>query len=557
MGGICGKGSSTNEKPVNGTGSSNGQDLKKESLKGHKASQEEVGLQTKKQFQQMWEHKNELVQSDITFIWGLAIAYTDITKAYTFDTKEIGSGHYGIVRRAKLKIEPSKIYAVKSIEKKKLKGDITLLKNELEMLRFTDHPNIIQFYEIYQDSINYHFVMEYCEGGDITTRVEKYGPMEEQLAKNIIFQVLYAINNLHTCGIIHRDIKPDNFLFKSKDPLSVVKLIDFGLSKKFVTGNKMHTVLGTPYYVAPEVIDKKGYSEKVDLWSTGVMLYLLMAADFPFKGETHSELFEKIRRGEYNMQVTEQLKAMSPVGRSLLRGLLEKNPETRLSAREALRHPWFDELNISLNEKGKKVLNKSLLSRLRRFRAESKFCKEVIRLLVMIHDDSPQVMQLKDAFFYLDVLDNGVINDDELKKAFTDLGEEISDREITEIIHGLELRTTNVITYTEFVTATIDGNFYKNEKYLTEAFNRFDIDQDKFISYADVKDCFSRFGIELSKSDILKMISEFDENSDLKISYEEFIKIMKRDFHQDSVISDRNISKRASQQDAGLHFHPS
>ena len=134
-----------------------------------------------------WEQKNHNQQHDIRSIWGLSIAHQDIDRVYIFEKKEIGAGHYGVVRRAKLKIDPNKIYAVKSIQKKKLKGDIALLKNELEMLRFSDHPNIIQFYEIYQDQACYHFVTEYCEGGDVTSRISKLGAFSEDLTRKIIF----------------------------------------------------------------------------------------------------------------------------------------------------------------------------------------------------------------------------------------------------------------------------------------------------------------------------------------------------------------------------------
>lgn len=497
----------------------------------------DIDLKTKKDFQRSWEEKNHLVQTDITSIWSLTIAVRDISKVYQFEKKEIGSGHYGVVRRAKLRIDPNKIYAVKSIEKKKLKGDITLLKNELEMLRFSDHPNIIQFYEIYQDSVYFHFVMEHCEGGDITTRLENQGAFNEDTARRIVFQVLYAINHLHSCGIVHRDIKPDNFLFKNKTAESEVKLIDFGLSRKFSAGTKLNTLLGTPYYVAPEILDKRGYTEKVDLWSVGVMLYLLLVADFPFKADNNAELFEKIRKSEPSMTASPQLRALSANGKALLKNLMEKNPNKRFSARQALRDPWFDQLNIMMNERGRQVFNVSLLNRLRTFKSESKFGKEVIRLLVMIHDDSPDVLRLHDAFFYLDVLDNGVINESELKKAFTDLGEEIESAEVEEIVHSLELRTKGVITYTDFVTACIDQQFFANDKYLTEVFKRFDIDQDEYIGYEDVQDCFSRFGIDLKKDDVLKMIAEFDKNGDFKISYPEFLKIMTSDMHKNVFVS--------------------
>ncbi len=528
------KRSAEKEIPLAGTGTTIAINSMTESHR--KLSEDAIELQTKKMFQLAWERQHsEAALDDVSSVWELSrnLGIHQIMRIYDFDRgKDIGSGHYGTVRRARLKIEPTKTYAVKTVDKAKLKGDINILRNELEMLRSADHPNIIQFFEIFQEEQRFHFVMEYCEGGDITTRLETAGPYEESKAREIIFQTLLSINHLHSLGIIHRDIKPDNFLFKSKTSgSSTIKLIDFGLSKRAPSHGKLKSVLGTPYYVAPEILERKGYDGKCDVWSAGVMMYLLLAADFPFKGQTQQATFDKIKKDTYNLSATEQLRRLSTQGRNVLAKLLAKDPNKRYTAREALRDPWFDQLNMDLNERGKKILNRSLLDRLRTFKAESKFVKEVIRLLVMIHDDVKEVIDLKDAFFYLDVLSNGVINDIELKKAFTDMGYQISDTEVEEIIHSLEVRTHNVVSYTEFVMGCIDSSFYTNSKYLQEAFHRFDINQDGYISYGDISDCFSRFGVEMPREEILKMLTDGDLDKDSRISFTEFTKLMNVNIH--------------------------
>jgi len=230
------------------------------------------------------------------------------------------------------------------------------------------------------------------------------------------------------------------------------------------------------------------------------------------------------------MKASQNLINLSADGKKLLACLLNTDPNKRVSASEALRHQWFDDLNIEIKSRGKQYITPQLLDRLRNFKTESHLSKEVIRLLVMVYEDEPQVSHLKDAFFYLDILDNGVINREELLKLYSDLGQTPSEVEIDEIIGSLELRTAGVITYTEFVTATVDSSFYCSDKCLEEAFVRFDIDQDGSICEKDITDCFARFGVQITHDEVLKMIKEFDLNKNGKISKAEFFKIMKGNF---------------------------
>src|SRR3990167_5776937 len=534
MGGICGKASAKSSGDVSTPKNSNSH--RRSSLQSMSA-EEELRLQTKKDFQMQFERSHEGEPIDVPAVWPIiqVLGNQNIHKAYEFENLEIGSGHYGVVRRAKLRAVPTKTFAVKTIPKKKLKGDIALLRGELDMLRCTDHPNIIQFYEIFQDEESFHFVMEYCDGGDITSMIEKNGPCSEERTREIIFETLLAISHLHSTGIIHRDIKPDNFLFKNKKPDSPVKLIDFGLSKRSPPTGKLRTVLGTPFYVAPEILERKGYDKKVDVWSAGVMMYLILGADFPFRGETQAITFEKIRKSSYNLKLTEQLRNLSEQGKQFLAKLLEKDPAKRPTATEALRDPWFDDLNIEFNETGRTQITKTLLNKLRSFKSENRFTKEVIRMMVMIHDEDPEVLRLKDAFFYIDALNSGILVDEEIKKVFRELGEEITDEEIEDITDSLELRVKNIITYTEFITATIDEKFIRNENNLVEMFNRFDINQDKFITMDDMVNCFTRFGLEIPRAEVVKMISENDINKDHKISFVEFKHALSKNLHEGSM----------------------
>ena len=191
------------------------------------------------------------------------------------------------------------MYAVKSINKEKLNGDLYLLKRELEILRSCDHPNIAKFYESYQDNTFFHFVIEYCSGGDLVTHIVKKKYLLEKDCKRLMFQILCAVNHLHDKKICHRDLKPDNFLFSNKDEISDIKLIDFGLSKSFGETKHLKTVVGTPFYVAPDVF-KGNYDEKCDYWSCGAMLYTMLCGTTPFQARTNKLIFSKINKCKYS-----------------------------------------------------------------------------------------------------------------------------------------------------------------------------------------------------------------------------------------------------------------
>ena len=204
-------------------------------------------------------------------------SFEDIRNVYMFDPKALGKGHFGSVRKARCKVNPEKLYAVKTM---KLKDAPALHKNlfekELSILRRCDHPNIGKFYESYKDDMFLHIVIDYCAGGDLVQEIMNQGTLPEPYAKKLFFQALCAINALHAQGVAHLDVKPDNFLFVDESKQQV-KLTDFGLSEYFDLSDSKNcftTMVGTPWYVAPEVLDQK-FDRRVDYWSAGVTLYLM------------------------------------------------------------------------------------------------------------------------------------------------------------------------------------------------------------------------------------------------------------------------------------------
>ena len=168
------------------------------------------------------------------------------------------------------------------------------LVKEVDIISGLDHPNIIKFYETYHDECFFHIVMELCKGKEVFDNICNHGYLRENKVQNIIFKVLLAIAHCHSRGITHRDLKPENILFESLKADAEIKLIDFGLSRKYSKDEKMHTILGTPYYVAPEVL-KGNYDEKCDIWSIGAMTYLMLCGDPPFTGDSNNEIFKNLK----------------------------------------------------------------------------------------------------------------------------------------------------------------------------------------------------------------------------------------------------------------------
>lgn len=169
-------------------------------------------------------------------------------------------------------------------------------------MKTLDHPNIIKLYEVYEDSKNVYLVMEVCEGGELFDRIIEKGCFTEIEARRVFTQIVQTINYCHSKGIAHRDLKPENFLLLTKHDESPIKVIDFGLSTNFDQKSNMKTKAGSPYYISPEVLEGK-YDQSCDIWSLGVILYILLSGTPPFYGENDGKILEAVRKGEFTFDI--------------------------------------------------------------------------------------------------------------------------------------------------------------------------------------------------------------------------------------------------------------
>ena len=457
---------------------------------------------------------------------------------YNF-VKMIGGGHFGSVRTATLKSDPGVTYAVKSILRENIAKDIRLLEEELAILQKVDHPNIVKFDQCYIDHRYVHIVMEHCKGGELFDRIVAAQKFTERHAADIMSQMLSAVKHLHGHGIVHRDLKPENFLMDDTTENSEVKLIDFGLSKRFSEAQemeKMHTVVGTPYYVAPEVL-KGNYDKNCDVWSLGVILFVFLCGYPPFEGDNNKEIFRNVLKQPLTFDPADW-NTISDSAKDLVRKMLDKDPATRISAQACLEHPWFTSNDIEANHAGHDpaLLHEDKLQVLRRiknFRQPKRLQIEALTFLVNQVDTSTfDFAKLRNAFRTLDADNSGTLEMNEIKAAFSELN--MSEQEINQIFERIDFNHDGEINYTEFLAVTVDRRKAITEQNLLFAFHHFDIDNTGFITEQNLEECFRREGKHLSHEELAAMLAQVTTAEPGRISYDEFKAFMQEVLQSES-----------------------
>eukprot|EP01097_Dermamoeba_algensis_P000143 TRINITY_DN1050_c0_g1_i2.p1 TRINITY_DN1050_c0_g1~~TRINITY_DN1050_c0_g1_i2.p1 ORF type:complete len:363 (-),score=106.35 TRINITY_DN1050_c0_g1_i2:267-1355(-) len=273
-----------------------------------------------------------------TFLPGVALTPTPVQESYDF-IKKIGSGAFSIVHEATNKKTGERV-AIKVVKKSALQGEeIVTLKREVENLRKLNHPNILKLFDVFESADEVYLVMELVDGQELFDKIIEKGNYSEKDASLIIRQIVAAIDYLHSQGIAHRDLKPENLLTSGDGQTEVIKVADFGLSKNFGE-DRLKTSCGSPGYVAPEVlICDSPYDKSVDMWSIGVILYILLCGYPPFFADNDPALFKKIMDVDYNFD-GEEWDSVSDLAKDLIQKLLTKDPNVRMTASQMKEHPW-------------------------------------------------------------------------------------------------------------------------------------------------------------------------------------------------------------------------
>jgi len=468
---------------------------------------------------------------------------------------ELGKGSFGKVCKV-LHIPTGIIRAMKVIKKETVEyqdDDKKFLK-EIEILINIDHPNIIRIYEYYMDSVNYYLITEYVSGGELYDTIVKSKHFTEEKAAFIMKQIMSAVYYLHSKHIVHRDIKPENILMEydknrqntikpSHDTTSTntaatqqsvintaqtilptkhlnLKLIDFGTCNYFTENKKLTLKVGTPYYIAPEVL-KRNYNQKCDIWSCGVIMYILLVGYPPFNGKSTEFIFNKVLEGNFSMKGPDWNK-VSTLAKDLVTKMLTYDPEKRPSAQDVLEHEWFSKVE-QIEEKVDLNLMANVLENMKNFNAKEKLQQATLAYIVHFLYSSKEVDNLKNIFKKLDRNGDGRLTYTELREGFeTILGKYISEVELNNIIMYVDQDKDGYIEYEEFLRAALNKNTAISEENLKHAFNMFDDNKDGRLSAEEVKTILGTNNSEY----ITDIIQEIDKNNDGYISFQEFSSLM-------------------------------
>lgn len=293
--------------------------------------------------------------------------------------KQLGTGAFSTVREGYQRSNRDVAFAVKCVNRKKLsEEDEAALLDEVDILKEMNHVHIIRLYDFFTEPSTYYLVMEQMSGGELFDRIVAKAYYNEKEARDTCKILLEAVGYMHQNHVAHRDLKPENLLLLSKDDDSAVKIADFGFAKKVHEENSLTTQCGTPGYVAPEILEGTPYDQRADMWSVGVILYILLGGYPPFIESTQRDLFRKIRRGEYEFH-EEYWGTVSAEAKELISSLLTVKASNRLDAEQALQNSWIRGDDASLAKKG---LDKNL-KEFKKFNAKRKFKAAVSTIMAV------------------------------------------------------------------------------------------------------------------------------------------------------------------------------
>lgn len=511
--------------------------------------------------------------------------------------QSLGGGSFGKVYKC-LHLITNQERALKIVKLQSKSNDGQTADNiikEIEFLAQLDHPHIMKVYEYFKDEYNYYIATELLEGGDLYEYISKVKVFTEIEAAKLLSQILSAVAYLHSKGIVHRDLKPENIVVDNiggmgniglrantknitrkeiremkKQPQDNVetctieetsktkrnsiikkrqlltdlnlKIIDFGASCYYSKNEILTFKIGTPYYIAPEVLNRE-YNSKCDIWSIGVILYILLIGKPPFDDKSREGIFEKILNSKYDKE-SKEWNRISDEAKDLLSKMLNPDYKYRLTAKECFDHQWIQK-NLKLYEhiynldterrdnelKDKDEKMREALHNLKKFSVKNKFQQATIAHLIRHVANRSLLDSLQIIFKKFDTDNDGVLSYEEVKKGLQDYCDMHPEEEydFDDIIKRLDQDNSNNIEYEEFLRNMIDMKSLLSKQNLLIAFNMFDTDKNGVLSLTEIKEALgviSNEDVKEKDSILKKVMKTIDANGDGSISFEEFYQMM-------------------------------
>jgi calcium-dependent protein kinase len=443
-----------------------------------------------------------------------------ISEFYEVTDQIIGRGGFGEVRLAiHLVTKEKRAVKIISVKKCPIKSQHKILK-EVNILKKLDHPNIVKLYEYFIEENFILIVMEYVQGGELFDRLAQEHKLSEYTAAGIFKQILSAVNYLHMNNLVHRDLKPENIVLSGDR----VKLIDFGTTTQLSASKHLKSRLGTIYYIAPEVLNQD-YNEKCDVWSCGVILYILLIGFPPFNGENDQEIYKEVLKAKVDFRIHE-FRNISVYAKNLIKSMLNIDPKMRISTSAALKSEWLLYTN-STDPSDELPYNNAALENIKTFSLKTKMQRAIYYFIINHLTCQADRNDLDKAFKALDLNQDGVISKHEIIIGLKKANLYLSAKEVNALMSRIDQNNDNTINYTEFIGAAIDRQKVLSEEMIVKCFKMFDKDKSGKISISEFKAILHEKNAGADNA-WENMIQEIDKNGDGEIEFNEFRDILNK-----------------------------
>ncbi|GBF97666.1 calcium-dependent kinase [Raphidocelis subcapitata] len=436
--------------------------------------------------------------------------WQDVREYWIFD-KVLGRGQFGVTRLVVNRASGERA-ACKSISKRKLVNpeDVEDVRREIKVMHhLSGHPHVVTFRGAYEDASHVHIVMELCTGGELFEHIAAKGHYNEKDAAHLTRSILMVVEHAHNMNVVHRDLKPENFLFREPGRRHI-KAIDFGLSTFFQEGQVLRDLVGSPFYI---------YGKAADIWSCGVILYILLCGSPPFYGAGTQQIFRAVLHDALDT-ASPPWDTISAAAKDCVRRMLVRDPRRRATATEVLAHEWMRENGAASDSR---ELQPEILTRMRKFAGLNRLKKEALRVIAT-NLPPEEIEGIRRMFAEMDNDGSGTISFQELREGLRRKGAHIADSELQRLMASVDLDGNNTLDFQEFLTATVFLGKLERRELLLAAFQHFDSDGSGYITEAELREGLREH--HMPEEQVQELLSEVDRDGNNRIDYDEFCRML-------------------------------